>query len=83
SFVRQKRIPTKPILTPINLRLFDGSLSLTPISEYVSLSVVFPSNEQLPLDFYVTPLDSSCKAVLGYSFLSRCNPSIDWVAKTI
>ena len=83
SFVRQKRIPTKPILTPINLRLFDGSLSPTPISEYVSLSVVFPSNEQLPLDFYVTPLDSSCKAVLGYSFLSRCNPSIDWVAKTI
>ncbi|KAF8830071.1 hypothetical protein HHX47_DHR2000551 [Lentinula edodes] len=32
---------------------------------------------------YVTHLDSSCKAVLGYSFLSRYNPLIDWASQNI
>ena len=47
------------------------------------MKVRLPSGELLPLTFYVTPLDSSCKAVLGYSFLTHYNPSIDWASKTI
>ena len=82
SFVSQNSIPTTSIL-PLNLRLFDGSLSRKPISEVVTLDVRFPSGELFSLTFYVTPLDSTCKAVLGYSFLSRYNPLIDWVNKSI
>ena len=82
SFVHSNDVPTSPI-SPINLQLFDGSLAHSAIMEMASLKVHFPSGELLPLTFYVTPLDSSCKAVLRYSFLTCYNPSIDWVKYSI
>ena len=37
----------------------------------------------MSINFYVTTLDSQASAVLGYDWLARHNPSIDWVSGQI
>ena len=53
------------------------------ISESVRLPVRFPTGEEMNIDFFVTPLDPSCVVVLGYDWLTRYNPLIDWVKADI
>ena len=67
---------------PITLRLFDGT-SNQVITRMAPLVLHFPSGEIMSVDFYVTPLDKSVSAVLGYSWLSDYNPLIDWKTHSI
>ncbi|KIK31894.1 hypothetical protein CY34DRAFT_29275, partial [Suillus luteus UH-Slu-Lm8-n1] len=68
SFVRKYNLTTYAI-PPIPLHLFDGSSNAT-ISEAIDLPIRFSSGVVTSDMFYVTPLDSSCLIVLGYSWLS-------------
>src|SRR5882724_2624384 len=80
-FVQTQYLPAYGI-PPIKLRLIDGT-SNSVISQALNLQIRFHTGESQNLTFYVTPLDQSFTIVLGYRWLTRYNPSIDWVLGSI
>ena len=81
NFAKLYDLPTRPI-PPIPLQLFDGS-STSQLSSVVDLPIRFTSGETMTVAFYVTPLDSSVSAVLGFNWLARYNPLVDWALRSI
>ena len=77
SVAQKYSLPLRSI-APIPLRLFDG-LSRSMIQFMVTLPIVFSSGKICNIPFYVTTLDNSASAVLGYDWLTRYNPLVDWV----
>src|SRR5882724_10911225 len=81
AFVQTQHLPAYGIL-PIKLQLIDGT-SNSVILQALDLQIHFPTRESQNLTFYVTLLDQSCTIVVGYHWLTRYNPSIDWVLGSI
>lgn len=78
TYAKTHSIPLRPI-SPIPLRLFDGSAGLY-INSVADLHVSFRSGESMSLPFYITKLDNPAEAVLGYEWNIRYNPLIDWIS---
>ena len=66
----------------MRLRLLDGT-SNAIITKAIKLPIHLPTGEETPMEFLVTPLDSTCAIVLGLDWLARYNPLIDWVQRCL
>ena len=82
NFIASNSITTTLLVNPIQLHLFDGSSSSEIVSS-TALSCTFPDGSVQSIEFFVTKLDTSVSAVLGYSWLTRTNPCIDWASSQL
>jgi len=80
SFVSNHKITT--MIPSVRLHLFDGTCN-SVITQTAELPISFPNGTEFNLTFYVTPLDSSCSAVLEFNWLYKYNPLIDLFTGTI
>ena len=81
AFARANKLVLSSI-PPVQLRLFDG-VTTKYITQSVLLPVVFSTGECIDISCYVTPLDSASSLVLGFDWLTRYNPLVDWVLGSV
>src|SRR5258707_11815068 len=82
AFATNNRLKFSYLPNPILLKMFDGS---TPsnVSKKVRMPITFSTGETHHLEFFITNLDKNYSLVLGYDWLARHNPNIDWMETKI
>src|SRR5258707_756968 len=76
-FAKKNKLLLSKLPSTIPLRLFDGS-TWNSVSHKTTIPLTFSTGETHQMEFYVTKLDKGYSIVLGYDWLVRHNPSIDW-----
>jgi hypothetical protein len=84
KFLARTQIPPCSLPIPITLHLFDGTLRVKSITNFVELTL--SSTDGVPrvsMRFLVTPLDAACDTILGLNWLTETNPKINWATRSI
>jgi hypothetical protein len=81
QYVQDHKLQTRST-SPLRLRLLDGS-SHAIITRAIELPIRLSTGHEAPMEFLVTPLDSTCAIVLGLDWLTRYNPMVDWVKRSL
>src|SRR5258705_9231385 len=82
AFVIKNKLTFSYLPNPILLRMFDRSTP-TNISKKVQMLITFSTGETHHLELFITKLDENYSLVLGYDWLARHNPNIDWTETKI
>src|SRR5258705_6817545 len=76
-FAKKNKLALSKLPSIILLQLFDGS-ARNSVSHKTNIPLTFSTGETHQTELYVTKLDKGYSVVLGYDWLVRHNPSIDW-----
>jgi hypothetical protein len=84
EFVTKNHIILQPLTTPMNLRLFNGTLLPNSIVHDTELTLSSADGTpRVSTRFLVSPLDPTCDAVLGLNWLTETNPKINWTTRSV
>jgi hypothetical protein len=84
EFLARTQIPSCSLPIPITLRLFDGTLRVKSITNFVELTLSSADGvPRVSTQFLVTPLDTACDAILGLNWLTETNPKINWATHSV
>src|SRR5260370_28646979 len=76
-FAKKNKLALSKLPSIMPLGLFDGSAQ-NAVSHKTNIPLTFSTGETHQTELYVTKLDKGYSVVLGYDWLVRHNPSIDW-----
>src|SRR5260370_39297122 len=82
AFAVENKLKFSYLPNPILLKMFDRSTPLN-VSKKVRMLITFSTGETHHLELIVTSLDENYSLILGYDWLARHNPSIDWTETKI
>src|SRR5258707_81667 len=82
AFALKNKLKFSYLPKAILLRMFNGS-TMSTVNRMCCIPIMFSTGESHALDLFVTKLDEEYSVVLGYSWLTQHNPSIDWVEMKI